>query len=203
MTRTLARREFLAGALFVTTSLMGVGAGTTVSASATSTATPQPESAGEVPLTITISDAGVDAEVERSKIVDGQMIDPSGPWVVAWYPETGTIGRDLPNRNTVFAGHVDYWGVGPSVFQSVANLQKGAIIRITGEDGNTYAYEVNKNFLVPAEPTEDQMREVISPKGRHVPMVTLITCGGDFDSERGEYLSRTIVQAVLSEDVNA
>ena len=38
---------------------------------------------GAVPLTISIPDASVDAEVERNQIVDGVMLDPSGPWVVS------------------------------------------------------------------------------------------------------------------------
>src|SRR5699024_5148980 len=44
---------------------------------------------GQVPVAMICPEADVDAEVERTKIVDGQMLDPSGPWIIAWYEGTG------------------------------------------------------------------------------------------------------------------
>lgn len=204
MSRVLTRRNFLAQSLLATTSIVGMGLMSPLASAAQQSAvspTPAPGAlSGEVPLLIEIPDAAVSAEVEKSRIVDGQMADPSGPWVVAWYEETGGIGADLKNHNTVFAGHVDYWGVGPSVFQNVASLQLGSVIQITGEDEVVLTYEVSKNFLIPASPSEEQLRSALAPRGTHAPMITLITCGGEFDQAEGEYLSRTIVQALLVTD---
>ncbi len=84
---------------------------------------------GEIPVTMRIPDAGVDAEVERQQIVDGQMLDPTGPWVVAWYEQTARAGAI---GNCVAAGHVDYWGVGPSVFYDWSDIAEGALIDVTG-----------------------------------------------------------------------
>lgn len=152
-------------------------------------------SKGQVPIAISIPDANVDAEVEKNKIVDGQMLDPSGPWVVSWYQETAKAGDTVDYRNIVMSGHVDYWGVGPSVFQSVGNLSQGSQINVTGENGDVFTYEVTKVEIVPAQPTAEQLNQIV---GRSkTPVLTIITCGGDFDQAKGEYLSRTIVHANL------
>ncbi len=152
-------------------------------------------SKGQVPIAISIPDANVDAEVEKNKIVDGQMLDPSGPWVASWYQETAKAGDTVDYRNVVMSGHVDYWGVGPSIFQSVGSLGPGAQINITGENGDVFTYAVTKVENVPAQPTAEQLNAIV---GRSkTPVLTIITCGGDFDQAKGEYLSRTIVRADL------
>lgn len=152
-------------------------------------------SPGEVPIAIKIPDANVDAEVEKNKIVNGQMLDPSGPWVVSWYQETGKAGDTLDYRNMVLSGHVDYWDVGPSVFQDLSKLTKGAQISVTGENGNVYTYAVNDVYLVPAQPDQKQLDDIVAPQKTSV--LTIITCGGDFNYDKGEYDSRTIVRASL------
>src|SRR5699024_11688568 len=65
------------------------------------------------PMNIVVENAGINASVEMQDIVDGVMVNPSGPWVVAWYRQTATLGEQ---GNVVMAGHVDFWNVGPSVF---------------------------------------------------------------------------------------
>ena len=58
---------------------------------------------GQIPIGIRIPDAEVDAEVERQQIVDGQMLDPTGPWVVAWYEQSARAGEI---GNFLASGHV-------------------------------------------------------------------------------------------------
>ena len=152
-------------------------------------------SRGETPIAISIPDANVDAEVERNKIVDGQMLDPSGPWVVSWYQETGLAGDRVDYRNMVVSGHIDYWDVGPSVFQSVSVLQPGALINVTGEHGSIFTYTVASIKQVPAQPSAAQM-DAIAGRSK-TPILTIITCGGTFDAVKGEYPERTIVRANL------
>ncbi len=152
-----------------------------------------PERRGEIPIAISIPDANVDAEVEKNKIVDGVMLDPSGPWVVSWYQETGLAGDTHEYRNMVVSGHIDYWGVGPSVFQSVATLKKGELIQVTGDHGTVYTYAVDTLEQVPAQPSREQMQEIAGKST--TPILTIITCGGEFDHAKGEYPERTIVRA--------
>ncbi|MEJ7837466.1 MAG: class F sortase, partial [Thermomicrobiales bacterium] len=96
-------------------------------------------SIGQLPVQIKIVDAEVDAEVEVRTVVDGAMQDPTGPWVISWYDTSKFAGA---MGNSVYSGHVDYWGVGPSVLRNVANLGEGAEINVVGQDGSTYTYAV-------------------------------------------------------------
>ena len=154
--------------------------------------TPKPHDTS-VPVSITIPDAGVDAEVERNEIVDGVLLNPSGPWVVSWYQETGLLGEI---DNVVMAGHVDYWDVGPAVFWTVGDLAANAQMEVRGEDGavSTYTVEWIRTYEV-AGLTPETIKEIAGPTDYRA--LTLITCGGDFNHDTGEYLSRTIVRGKL------
>lgn len=150
---------------------------------------------GDVPAAINIPDAEVDAEVEIQQIVDGQMLDPSGPWVVSWYEQTAMVGT---TGNAVMSGHVDYWEVGPAVFYDVANLQPGAEIRVVGQDGVTYVYAmeyIDRVYI--ADLTAEQVNSPRLVGNTDYAALTLITCGGEFDRAAGEYLSRDIIRARL------
>ncbi len=150
-------------------------------------------SAGSAPVSIQVPDASVDAEVELNQIVDGVMLDPSGPYVVSWYEETGMLGE---LDNVVMSGHIDYWEVGPAVFYTVAQLGENAPIQVAGDDGSTYTYAVEwvQDYDV-ADLTPETIKDIVGPTDYRA--LTLITCGGTFDPESGEYLSRTIVRARL------
>lgn len=148
---------------------------------------------GQVPVAIRIADAGVDAEVEQQQIVDGLMLDPSGPWVVAWYEQTARAGAI---GNCVGSGHVDYWQVGPSVFHEVAGLQEGAPIEVAGKEGATYVYEVENVQRVDLPLSVEQLNSPELVGRTDYAALTLITCGGNFDGE--VYTQRDIIRARLA-----
>ena len=107
---------------------------------ATRVAVPEPELVeGVAPVALQVDSVGVDAPIELGGVVDGVMLDPSGPWVVSWYEPLGKVGE---GGNVVMAGHVDYWDVGPAVFWDIRNLPAGDVIRVVGEDGKNYEYAV-------------------------------------------------------------
>lgn len=143
------------------------------------------------PVNIVVESAGINASIEQQEIVDGVMSNPSGPWVVAWYPQTATLGEQ---GNVVLAGHVDFWNVGPSVFFNVRDLVEGDQIVLTGEDGDTYTYAVDwvETFLMEDLTTGGVLEDVTGFTDTR--SVTLITCGGEFDYVNGEYLSRMVVR---------
>jgi LPXTG-site transpeptidase (sortase) family protein len=147
-----------------------------------------PAATGAVPVAISIPNAQVDAAVEEREIVDGVMQDPTGPWVVSWYKETPMLGAP---GNTVMAGHVDYWDVGPSVFYNVGDLKEGDLITITGDNGKIYTYKVSWVKLYNAD--DAPIQEIVGPTDKRA--LTLITCGGEFDYTNGVYLQRTVVRA--------
>lgn len=159
---------------------------------------PQPLTvAGFTPVAITIDTAGVAAPIETREIVDGIMQDPTGPWVVSWYKETGRLG--VPDTNVVLAGHIDYWNVGPAVFYNIRNLVEGDIVDLSGEDGKVYRYEVQWVQLFDAE--NAPIQEIVGSTGEQ--SLTMITCGGEFNYQTGQYVSRTVARARFAEIVQA
>lgn len=145
------------------------------------------------PVQITVEKAGIDAQIEALEIVNGIMQNPTGPWVVAWYRQTATLGEP---GNVVLAGHVDYWNVGPSVFFNLRDLVAGDVITLVGEDGRSYTYAMEwAEVFDLATLTSGGLQDVVGPTD--TPSVTLITCGGEFDYVNGEYLSRMVVRGTL------
>jgi sortase (surface protein transpeptidase) len=140
------------------------------------------------PVGLTIESAGVDAGIERLRVVDGAMQDPSGPWEVAWYENLGSLGAP---GNVVMAGHIDYWNVGPSVFYNLGSVQPGAEIIVAGDDGLQYPFTVEWTELFTSD--DMPMDEITGPTDTQ--SLTLITCGGAFDYVNGQYLQRTVVRA--------
>jgi sortase (surface protein transpeptidase) len=156
----------------------------------------QPEAAdGVVPTVLIVEKAQIDAEIEVQQIVDGVMQNPTGPWVVSWYEQTAELGVV---GNVVMAGHVDYWNVGPSVFFNLGDLIEGDAVEVVGENQTTYSYTVDWNEVYELEElTSGKITELVGPT--EDPVLTLITCGGEFDYASGEYLSRRVVRASLVE----
>jgi hypothetical protein len=157
---------------------------------------PAPEPAvveGITPVELQVDSVGIYAPIEVGAIADGVMLDPSGPWVVAWYDVLGKIGE---GGNIVMAGHVDYYTVGPAVFWQVPNLPPGEVIRLVGEDGNSYEYVVEwtKMYDVATELTPEVIQsEIVGDTGEET--LTLITCGGEFNPATSQYLQRWVVRA--------
>ncbi|HET7092109.1 MAG TPA: class F sortase [Thermomicrobiales bacterium] len=169
----------------------------------TFSSTPEPKKPkGLTPTEIQIDKAGVDAPVEEGTISpDGVMVDPSGPWVVTWYKALSMLGT---KSNVVMAGHIDYWGVGPSVFQALPNMAAGDTIRVIADDGEVFEYETewSRLFNVATELTPEVIqKDVVGPTGKE--SLTLITCGGDFDQARGEYVSRQVLRANMTNRTDA
>jgi sortase (surface protein transpeptidase) len=92
------------------------------------------------------------------------------------------------------SGHVDYWNVGPAVFANLRRLEKGAEIDVTDASGGRHSYVVEWVRAYPvADLAPDHLQEIVGPT--ESPSLTLITCGGEFDRERGGYLQRLVVRA--------
>lgn len=143
---------------------------------------------GVRPVAIQISQAQVDAQIEPLQVVDGVMQDPTGPWVVAWYEDLAALDE---GGNTVMAGHIDYWNVGPAVFYSIDDLAAGAEIAVIGEDGETYTYAVE--WVQQYDAANAPITDIVGPTPDE--SLTLITCGGEFNYATGEYVQRTVVRA--------
>ena len=146
---------------------------------------------GVTPIAMKIEKAAVDAQVEPQPIENGVMLDPSGPFVVAWYEDTGKLGEE---SNLVFAGHLDYYDVGAAVFYNLWQLVEGDPIEIIGENDEVFSYAVEwgRNYTV-GELNAEAIQEIVGRTESE--SVTLITCGGTFDYSIGQYLERYVVRA--------
>lgn len=146
---------------------------------------------GMLPVSLHIEVIALDADIEQQQIEDGVMQNPSGPFVVAWYKETGRLGEE--KNNVVLAGHLDYWDVGPAVFYDLGKLEEGNKVQVTGKSGAVFVYRVDwvKDYKI-ADLDTAAIQDIIGPTPNE--SVTLITCGGTFDYNTGEYETRVVVR---------
>ena len=154
-------------------------------------ATPEPVATGPwgvPPVKLTIPALGVEAAVEPvAEDADGAMAVPTDPDGVAWWslgPGMGVPG------NVVFAAHVN-WDNRLRVFGLLHRLGEGDAIQVIDEQGRGFEYVVESSRWVRAEGAP--IEEIFAQPD--VPIITLITCGGEYVASRREYLDRLIVKA--------
>jgi sortase (surface protein transpeptidase) len=88
------------------------------------------------------------------------------------------------------AGHLNYWGVPEGVFYDLSGVKEGDVVTVTGDQGGVYEYVVT---LVEELPIAEGPDEALAAGDTET--LTLITCGGEWDSNASEYQSRTVVKA--------
>ena len=132
-------------------------------------------------------------EVDASVVVksvgaDGSMETPDNGYDVAWYDFSGRPGIA---GNAVFAGHVDYYKIGPAVFWDLGKLQADDEIDVRLADGSTYRYAIvgKAVFAANAVPVDQVVGRTPDEA------ITLITCTGTFDRASREYDQRLVVRA--------
>jgi hypothetical protein len=110
------------------------------------------------------------------------------PHEAGWFEPGPTPGEFGP---TVLMGHVDTDRSGPAVFFPLKDLDEGDEIEVTREDGIVVTYEVTaiESYAKQRLPYEDVFGIEAEPALR------LITCGGEFDRESGDYTENVVVFA--------
>jgi LPXTG-site transpeptidase (sortase) family protein len=142
----------------------------------------------------------------RTVGADGIMPNPDGPDDVAYYNFSswpGLGGAPGQGGNSVFAGHVDSGfkacdngSVPPpceAVFWDVSRLSVGDKIEIH-LNGQVFTYSVTSNQAVDANSAP--WDQIVAATAQET--ITLITCGGDFNTQTHEYNHRQVVVAVRS-----
>jgi hypothetical protein len=143
---------------------------------------------GVTPVKLTIPALGIEVHVEAvGQDPDGAMSTPTDPDEVAWY-QFGP-GMGVPG-NVVVAGHVN-WDGRTRAFGELHLLDVGDVVQVIDAEGRDFEYAVESSRWVRAEgaPLDEIFAQ--SPE----PMLTLITCGGEYVASRREYLDRLIVRA--------
>ncbi|HSK07041.1 MAG TPA: sortase [Acidimicrobiia bacterium] len=145
---------------------------------------------GPEPVGLRIARISVDAPVGEYgiDIETGQMVVPGNVSEVGWYrygPKPGEPG------SAVLAAHVDLEGYGPGVFFDLGLLEPGDRIEIVYADDTKRVFEVDARTIYPKD--ELPLDVIFSRDGP--PTLTLITCGGDFNSTIASYDSNVVVYA--------
>jgi LPXTG-site transpeptidase (sortase) family protein len=118
---------------------------------------------------------------------DGAMGTPKTATDVAWWQ-----GMPAGRGNALFAGHSD-WNGEPGTFQALGNLKPGDTVVVTGQ-GKSLTFRVTWVQLLSGG---IDATSILGNQGA-APVVTLITCGGEFDTSIRHHLSRYVVRGVLT-----
>lgn len=143
------------------------------------------------PARLALPGLGVDAEVVPVGVdPDGQMSVPADVAEVGWYRHGPVPGAE---GSAVLAGHVDSRTQGLGVFAELTRLAVGDEVVVTDATGGPTSWVVTgRQTLDKAVLPVDELYRRDGP-----PRLVLITCGGDFDVDRGSYRSNVVVVAEL------
>jgi len=142
------------------------------------------------PVRVEIPALGVASRVmELGLEQDGSMEVPPGAYPVGWYDGSPTPGELGP---AVLAGHVD-WGGEPGAFYGLRELLAGDEVVVERADGTVVTFRVER---VEEHAKDDFPSDDVYGDIGHAGL-RLITCGGSFDTDTGDYTDNVIVFADL------
>ncbi|UDY38058.1 class F sortase [Dermatobacter hominis] len=141
-----------------------------------------------LPARIAIPALGVDDPVVPvGATPDGRMAVP-GVAEAGWWSPGPRPGSG--HGSSVVAAHVDYDGR-PGVFRDLQRLEAGTEVVVTDDAGTAHRYVVRERFQVSKE--QLPRGELFRTGGP--PVLTLITCGGEFDRDRRHYDDNIVIRA--------
>ncbi len=144
---------------------------------------------GPQPVAVSIPSVGVD-----SSPIDGVGVEPNGELEVpeadrvGWYeygPAPGQAG------SSVLAAHIAYNGEN-GAFRYLSDADVGDRVEVEFSDGSTQAYEIIE--MAQYDKDELPFDRVFARDGE--PVITLITCGGDFQPSVDSYEDNVVAYAV-------
>jgi LPXTG-site transpeptidase (sortase) family protein len=137
-----------------------------------------------------IPSVDIDTEVTEGGIItnkQGQLEWQTVPFIAVQYRETALVGA---RGNAVISGHVVTIAEG-NVFRNLYKVNVGDAVGVETAEGR-YTYIVEEVKLV-----KPNAVEVMAPTTS--PILTLITCGGEFDSRSRSFSDRLIVVSRLAD----
>jgi sortase (surface protein transpeptidase) len=151
------------------------------------------------PVSVSIPQIGVSSTLLRlGRNADGSMQVPdlnTQANDAAWYRYSASPGQV---GAAVIEGHVDSYQ-GPAVFFRLGALQPGDHVDVTLADGVTAVFRVTGV----REYAKDEYPAAAIYGPTDYAALRVITCGGDFDSATGHYLSSVVVFASLVSSARA
>jgi LPXTG-site transpeptidase (sortase) family protein len=137
-----------------------------------------------------IPSVGIDTDVTEGGVIvnkQGQLEWQTVPFIAVQYRETALVGA---RGNAVISGHVVTISEG-NVFRNLYKVNVGDEVDVHTPAGK-FVYTVEDVKLVPPDDIS-VMQQTKSPT------LTLITCGGEFDTKTRSFSDRQIVIAHLSD----
>lgn len=142
-----------------------------------------------VPTGLSIPSLGVLAPVVPVGLAEDRSMQIPGVSEAGWYLPGRAPGS--PTGSAVIAAHVDF-NERPGVFFELRGIQPGAEVVVTDAAGGTHRFVVTERTQVAKDRVP--MQELFRTGGD--PVLTLVTCGGAFDSGARSYSDNIIVRAV-------
>ena len=154
--------------------------------------TPVPGSAGHgPPVRVTVQGVGISAPVVPVGIDrTGDVAIPEQVDTVGWYRWGPAPGAK--SGSVVLVGHVDSAEQGEGAFFDLHGVAAGARITVTMRDHHRFVYRTvaREEFPKSSVPLDALFARTGAPR------LTLITCGGSFDSAARSYRDNIVVTAV-------
>jgi sortase (surface protein transpeptidase) len=160
-------------------------------ASSASAPAPSPRSAAAPsPEHLRIASIGVSTELVRLGLNQDRTVEvPRNAALAGWFDQGPVPGQP---GSSVVLGHVDSVA-GPAVFHRLSQLRPGDPIEVELSDGSVARFEVGR---VATYANEDFPARDVYAGSPGRPALNLVTCGGEYDDERGGWQSNVVVFGV-------
>lgn len=143
------------------------------------------------PARVQVPSLGIDVTVAPEGVdTTGALALSDDPAIASWYRYGPTPWSAA--GTAVIAAHVDSFDYGVGQFARLLDAPVGTEIVITSVDGRIARFSVREVSMI--DKTGVDWNTVFDRSGPH--LLALVTCGGEFNSETGHYLSNVIVTAV-------
>jgi LPXTG-site transpeptidase (sortase) family protein len=145
------------------------------------------------PREIRIPSIGVDANIMPvGTTSDGTLAAPLSAWDVGWFDKSNLPGAG--SGALLLDGHVNNRLGTPGIFYELRRLKVGDSIQIERGDHTVINYRIVTVVQVPVDRVD--MRTMVQPVSTGKEGLNLITCGGQYDSERRTFVDRILVYSV-------
>jgi sortase (surface protein transpeptidase) len=145
-----------------------------------------------LPARISIQRLGVNATVIPVGLDEKQGVAvPEDIDIVGWY-QPG-VSPHMSLGSAALVGHRDGAGGGEGVFLRIGELQTSDRITVVNRDGREIVYEVALVELIGIDRFPQEAPRLFAENGPR--KLTLISCGGAYDRDKGGYQANIVVTA--------
>jgi hypothetical protein len=119
---------------------------------------------------------------------NGVLVLPEDPGTGGWWALGAAVGSS--HGTALIAGHVDTRRDGPGPFAALHEISLGALVEVTGADGQVRAYRITARRTYQQEKLP---ADLFTRGGTH--RLALITCTGPYDRTTSRYQRNLVLYA--------